>query len=278
MFTIGDFARHGQVSVRMLRHYDTTGLLRPARVDPASGYRFYEAAQLARLNRIVALKDLGFTLEQVAAILDDQISAEQLRGMLRLRRAELQSAIAADTLRLAQVEARLRIIEAEGAMPVEDIQVKRIPAVRVAELTAIAASLEPAAIGPVIQPLYQDLGRRLHDAKLAPVGPAIAYYEDPPGGDGVLVHAAMPVNADPGGSHAFTIVDLPEIERAATIVHHGSMDNVGPTIQALARWIEANGYRSAGYNRELYIEVGADRDAWVTELQEPIELTRGPVA
>lgn len=64
MFTIGDFARHGRVSVRMLRHYDETGLLRPARVDPAS-YRFYEASQLARLNRIIALKDLGFTLEQV---------------------------------------------------------------------------------------------------------------------------------------------------------------------------------------------------------------------
>ena len=56
MFTIGDFARHGRVSVRMLRNYDATGLLRPARVDPASGYRFYEAVQLARLNRIIALK------------------------------------------------------------------------------------------------------------------------------------------------------------------------------------------------------------------------------
>ena len=54
MFTIGDFARHGRVSVRMLRHYDATGLLRPTRVDPASGYRFYAASQLARLNRIVA--------------------------------------------------------------------------------------------------------------------------------------------------------------------------------------------------------------------------------
>ncbi|HEY5355645.1 MAG TPA: helix-turn-helix domain-containing protein [Streptosporangiaceae bacterium] len=85
MFTIGDFARHGQVSVRMLRHYDATGLLRPARVDPASGYRFYEAGQLARLNRVIALKDLGFTLEQVRAMLDQQVSAEQLRGMLRLR-------------------------------------------------------------------------------------------------------------------------------------------------------------------------------------------------
>jgi effector-binding domain-containing protein len=93
----------------------------------------------------------------------------------------------------------------------------------------------------------------------------------------VLVHAAMPVKADLRGGHTFSIVDLPEIEHAATIVHHGSMDNVVPTIQTMARWIEANGYRSAGYNRELYIEVGVDLDAWVTELQEPIEPARGPV-
>jgi effector-binding domain-containing protein len=53
-------------------------------------------------------------------------------------------------------------------------------------------------------------------------------------------------------------------------VHRGSMDNVMRTIQTLAAWIEANGYRSAGYNRELYIECGEDRDAWVTELQEPV--------
>jgi DNA-binding transcriptional MerR regulator len=130
MFSIGDFARHGRVSVRMLRHYDAIGLLRPAHVDPATGYRSYTAGQLSRLNRIVALKELGFTLEQVGSILDDKVSVEELRGMLRLRRAELQSRIAADAARLAQVEARLQIIEREGAMPNDDIQVKRIPAVR----------------------------------------------------------------------------------------------------------------------------------------------------
>lgn len=287
MFTIGDFARHGRVSVRMLRHYDTTGLLRPARVDPASGYRFYEAAQLARLNRIVALKDLGFTLDQVRAMLDEQVSAGQLRGMLRLRQAELQSRIAADTARLAQVEARLRIIEMEGAMPADDIQVKRIPAVRVAELTAVAASLEPVSISPVIQPLYRELGERLYRAGLTPAGPAIAYYEDAPDG-GVVVHATLPVSATPpvsatlpvsatppvsagpGGGYGFEITDLPEITRAATIVHRGSMDNVMATIQILARWIDENGYRSVGHARELYLECPDDQDKWVTELQEPI--------
>src|SRR5690242_1092412 len=116
MFTIGDFARVGRVSVRMLRHYDAIGLLRPAYVDPSTGYRSYDLDQLPRLNRLVALKQLGFTLDQVAAMLDDTVGAEQLRGMLRLRRAELQDQIAADVARLAGVEARLRTIEKENAM------------------------------------------------------------------------------------------------------------------------------------------------------------------
>src|SRR5690606_16723513 len=130
MFGIGDFARHGQVSVRMLRHYDAVGLLRPARVDPVSGYRFYEAAQLSRLNRIIALKDLGFTLNQVGSILDEQVSTEELRGMLRLRRAELEEDRAAAEARLAQVEARLRGLESEGLMSAYDVVPKPLPAAR----------------------------------------------------------------------------------------------------------------------------------------------------
>ena len=270
MFSIGDFARHGRVSVRMLRHYDAIGLLRPAHVDPVTGYRCYDAEQLSRLNRIVALKDLGFTLQQVGSILDDKVGSDELRGMLRLRQAELQSQITTDRARLAQVEARLQIIEREGAMPTDDVQIKRVPGVRVAELTAVAASFEPASIGPVIQPLYDELCRRLDRGGLVPNGPAIAYYEDSPDGDGVLVHATMPVDADPGDGHDFSIVDLPGIEQAATILHRGSMDEVMPTIQTLARWIDANGYRSAGYNREVYVQYGRIGEAWVTELQEPI--------
>jgi len=254
----------------MLRHYDAIGLLQPAYVDQVTGYRSYEAQQLSRLNRIVALKELGFTLQQVRSILDDEVSVEELRGMLRLRQAELHSQIATDTARLAQVEARLQIIEREGDMPADDVQIKRIPGVRVAELTGTAASFEPESISPVIQPLYDELCGRLDRAGLTPTGPAVAYYEASPLGDGVLVHATLPVDADPSHDHDFSIVDLPEIEQAATIVHRGSMDNVMPTIQTLARWIDENGYRSAGYNRELYIECGENIDAWVTELQEPI--------
>src|SRR5215469_17360946 len=77
MFAIGEFARYGRVTIRVLRHYDAIGLLGPVCVDPATGYRIYEAGQLSRLNRIVALKSLGFTLQQVATILDEQYQAHR---------------------------------------------------------------------------------------------------------------------------------------------------------------------------------------------------------
>ncbi|MEV8590974.1 MerR family transcriptional regulator [Streptomyces sp. NPDC051180] len=270
MFTIGDFARHGRVSVRMLRHYDAIGLLHPARVDPHTGYRFYAADQLARLNRVIALKDLGFTLEQVGAILDEQVDAHGLRGMLRLRQAELESAVAEARARLAQVGARLRAIESEGRMSTQDVVVKKIPAVRVAELSAVAASFGPQDIGPVIGPLYDELCGRLERAGVSGFGPGVAYYEDAGRGDGsVVVHAAMTV---PEGTAAegVEVLVLPGIEAAATIVHRGAMDEILPTAQTLASWIDTHGYASAGYARELYLECPDDRAGWVTELQEPV--------
>lgn len=271
MFTIGDFARHGRVSVRMLRHYDAIGLLRPAHVDPATGYRTYEATQLAPLNRIVALKDLGFTLEQVRAMLDERVDVERLRGMLALRRAQLEATLAADTARLAQVEARLRIIEREGQMPANDVVVKPVTAARVAELTAIAASFTTEDIGPVVTPLCAELCRRLADAAVVPAGPLVCYYEKSPGNDEqVVVHAAIPVAEVTGDTNGLTITDLPAAASAATTVYRGRMDSVLPAWQAVARWIDANGYRSSGPPRELYLECPENEDDWVTELQEPI--------
>ena len=267
MFSIGDFARLGRVSVRMLRHYDAIGLLRPAAVDPASGYRYYQADQLRRLNRVVALKDLGFTLEQVRAILDDQVNADQLRGMLRLRRAQLEAQLAADAGRLAGVEARLKMIETEGQMSTEDVVVREVAPVRVAELTGIAGGYESEAIGPVIQPLYPELFRRLAAAGVRPTGPGIAYYEPAPG-DAVLVHAGVQVAADPHAGYDFAVVDLPAVGPAATIIHHGAMTGVEGSLQVLARWIEDNGYRADGYAREVYLEYCQDEAGkGVTELQ-----------
>jgi DNA-binding transcriptional MerR regulator len=282
MFSIGEFAQHGRVSVRMLRHYDAIGLLRPACVDPVTGYRSYQATQLAQLNRVIALKDLGFTLQQVQEIMAEQVSAAELRGMLRLRRAEIKSRIDAETSRLARVEARLATIEDEARGPAEGVVIKGLAPVRVGELVGVAGGYEPEAITPVIQPLYCDLWQRLASACVTAAGPAMAYYEDAPAGDGaILVHAAVPVAGESGGAgradrdHGFAVVDLAKVDRAATIIHHGSMDDVLPAVQALARWIDASGCRSAGYAREVTLEWSPEPAQWVTELQQPIYANGG---
>lgn len=285
MFTIGEFAAYGQVSIRMLRHYDALGLLPPAQVDPSSGYRHYDAAQLSRLNRIIALKDLGLSLQQVGEVLDAKVDTEQLRGMLRLRRAELADVVAQTADRLARVERRLRTIESEGCMPTDEVVVKFLPATRLAVLSATAESFDPRHMGPVIQPLYQRLHAQLEAAGVPVTGPDIAWYEPAGGGDGehgdpgsnaITVHAGVSVSVDPsaadtGSAQHFAILDLPAVGQAATIVHRGPMDALLPTVQTLARWIESSGRRAVRLGRELYLESCGPQDSWVTEIQVPLE-------
>jgi DNA-binding transcriptional MerR regulator len=272
MLTIGDFARHGRVSVRMLRHYDSIGLLRPAQVDPITGYRTYEVAQLFELNRIVALKNLGFSLDQVRKMTADKISLDEVRAMLTMRRAELESELAERSTRLAQVEARIQSIEDSNHPPLFDIVIKDLPSVRLIELTGTAASFTPEDIKPVVRPLCAELGRRLLDSTAKPDGRLTCYYERQPGSeDEVLVHAAVPASVDAGDElNGLSVADLPA-SRAATIVHRGSMDAVLPSWQALVRWLDDNGLHSAGPARELYLDCPEDESQWITELQEPID-------
>jgi DNA-binding transcriptional MerR regulator len=272
MFSIGDFAAIGRVSVRMLRHYDAIGLLTPAQTDDATGYRWYRADQLRRLNRVIALKDLGFTLEQVSSILDDKVGVDELHGMLRMRRAQLEAQLATDAARLTGVEARLRMIETEGQMSTEDVVLKKIPATRVAELTAVVASYQAEDISPVSGPLYRELFRRLEKAGVAVSGSPIAYYVATPeataDGLAVTIHNAVEVASGPAPDQDFAVLELPGISSAATIIHRGAMDEAFRSMQIVARWIDDNGYQPVGYAREVCLEFDPDNPAnWVHELQ-----------
>lgn len=111
MLTIGAFARLGGVSVKTLRHYAAIGLLVPAQVDPTTGYRSYAPEQLFLLNHILVLKDLGLSLAQIGALLEEGVPLDQLHGMLRLKRAELHDQIAAAQELLGRVERRLEQLE-----------------------------------------------------------------------------------------------------------------------------------------------------------------------
>src|SRR6185503_16215381 len=127
MFRIGEFAQIAQVSGRLLRYYDQLGLISPVRIDPQTGYRWYSAKQLPRLNRILALKELGLTLEQIKPLLDGEIPAAEMRAMLSERRDRAEEALRLEETRLRQIESRIAQIDAHGEVRGEDVVMKAIP-------------------------------------------------------------------------------------------------------------------------------------------------------
>ena len=266
MFGIGAFARLGGVSVRTLHHYDELGLLAPAHVDPDTGYRWYEAEQLARLNRILALRDLGFALGDIGPVLTESVSADELRGMLRLRRLEARDRVEQEGARLARVESRLRRIEEEETMPDYDVIVKALPAQRFAVRTATARAFDQT-LGEIFPPLYRELNAQLAAHGIAVSGPSVAWYEDSEDETRpVGIIAGLPIDAAAAPSDLVERT-LPAADRAATTVHRGSMDDCVAGYEALLRWTEDTVEHIEGYSREIYLECDGPPDTWVTELQ-----------
>jgi DNA-binding transcriptional MerR regulator len=281
MFKIADFSRFTRVSVKMLRHYDELGLLRPAHVDPDSGYRSYTADQLPRLNRVIALKDLGFGLEQIRGLLDDHIPAEELRGMLRLRRAELAAQIAEARHRLAQVEERLQQITHETDPPRYDVVFRPVPAQLVASLRAVVPD-----DGPAIAALFAELELHVASQRLRAAATPLTLFHDPEYRDQELdVEVAVPTLRPVEPRGRVEARELPSEPLVACAVFTGGYERTDEVLQAILRAIAASGYSVAGPWREVYLRFHpgdaerlgvppafvADRpELFVTEVQVPV--------
>ncbi|MBL8057209.1 MAG: MerR family transcriptional regulator [Anaerolineales bacterium] len=269
MLKIGDFSKLSQVSIQALRHYDELGLLRPAEVDRFTGYRYYSASQLPRLNRILALKDLGFSLDQVARLLDEGVSPEQLRGMLRLRQAEQAARVREEQERLDRVAARLSQIEQEAAMSKYDVVIKKVEPLRIASVRGTIPTYSQQ--GGLWNELYAYLGRQR--AQFA--GPCLTlYYEEGYTEHNVDAEVCQPISGAVPPSERVQVYDLPAAA-VASAVHHGPYATLTQVYDALFPWIEANGYRSVGAPREIYLQTKGDGNQndpdCVTEVQVPVE-------
>ena len=272
MFGIGEFARLAAVSVRALRHYDEIGLLRPAKVDPDTGYRGYSAEQLGQLNRIVALKELGLSLAQVRQLLGG-ITLDELRGMLMLRRAQLEQEIEAHKDQLRGVEARLRYIEREGAMPADDIVVKKLPAMGVVVIAGPAPAFGPENIVPVVNRAEEQFSQLRIRELVKAAGPYFIFYEGEPGND-LMVCLALPVAEPPAElPPPARYLVLPEVEEAAVTVRNGPAASIFPFVyHDLARWADERGYQAAGPGREVWahmVDDVAEVSQQVFEVQLP---------
>lgn len=273
MFKIGDFSKLTRVSVKTLHHYDEIGLFKPLRIDRATGYRYYSFDQLPRLNRILALKDLGFSLEQIARILDDNLTAEQLSGMLALRQAELEQQMNEARERLTRVAARLTQIKQEGKMSDYEIVVKPVAAVKVASARQVVPS--PELMREQCNQLVNEICEMFEKTGIQSTGTCLSIYHDH-STEGIDVEMAffMPDDTPLVTYRRAGVRELPSIETLATAIYHGSydaFDAVGQLHVEMGKWIEANGYQIVGPSREIYLQTpqspGGDG---VMEIQFPV--------
>lgn len=273
MFKIGEFSKIAQVAVSQLRYYDEIGLLKPAKIDAMTGYRYYQAQQLPHLNRILALKELGLSLDQIARMLDDNISTEEIRGMFALKRAQVEQAVQDELIRLRAIDARLRQLEAENTSSDYDIVVKSVPAqpflaFRAHYPTVEAAMMMYLEIQHVLPPvvgeknvghftvLMHNEGFTLTDLDLE-MGYALQRDYD----------GAIQLPAGP----TMTASILPAVDTMVTAVHVGPLELVMSCRTALALWAEANNC-IFGQGREMFIvpPVPGKEDETVLEVQYPV--------
>jgi len=270
MFKIGDFSRLSRVSVKALRYYDEIGLLKPAAIDSATGYRYYAAEQFTQLNRIIILKEAGLSLDEIGTLLDTDLSVPKISGIIRGRITAIREQVNETAVRLDRLEEWLKEIDKEGKMPEYQVTLKKVEPL-------LAASIrEVIPVYSDISRLYEELFKYLGKSFAFPSGPAMAIYHDTEYKErDADVEAVVPVKRKVRGTARIKVGELPCVPQMACVLHKGDYSSLGRAYQAMTAWIEKNGYHITGNSREVYIQgpgrSRSDPTSYITEVQFPVE-------
>jgi DNA-binding transcriptional MerR regulator len=257
MYRIGEFSRLTQIPIKTLRYYDEIGLLRPARVDASTGYRHYTPAEAERLNRILVFRDLGFSLVEIAALVAENVPAEQIRGMLQLKRDELERNVERERERLARAAARIELIERSGHTAAHEVAVRETGPRLVASIRDTLRSYDEC--------------ERLFEEIAASVGPHRqrgAIWHVCEGGERSIdceAFVVLPYRTSAGGR--VRVHELPG-RRVASLVYRGEHD-YAPAYRAIGAWMAVSRASLVEPALEMFLGAGDDGEM-VTEIQFPI--------
>lgn len=273
MFKIGEFSTLARVSIHMLRHYDEINLFKPAQIDPASGYRYYAIEQLPDLNRILALRELGFSLPEIHKLVADDISREEIQGMLKMRRSQIEGQLEREQSRLRRVASRLKHLERGEQPPRYEVVERSVPA------QPFLSIREPM---PYIRSsgwLYYEVSEAVHEHGVPGLGHCMAIFHDPFFRDretdfelGYLLQEPLDLTIPLAEGRSLTVGEAAAIPRALTCLHQGPWPEIHLAFAAVALSISDSRLRIVGRPRELYLNlVPRERDdELAVEIQIPV--------
>jgi DNA-binding transcriptional MerR regulator len=277
MFKIGEFSKLMQVSIRMLRYYDETGLLRPAAVDKYTGYRLYSVEQIPVLQKIILLRDVKFTVAEIATALanwDDNFIVQQLVRKKQTIEAEMRL----ERQRIGKIEMAINDINQGIIATHHNVSFKSVPSFTILSLRKVIPSYNYEGV------LWGELFRFIKQERLAMLIPQgdnnLAIYHDQEHKDSnVDVEVGVIVNSLGKDKDGFTFRETEPVEMMASMMVYGPYDNIGNAYKSFAYWLEQHQqYQMTGLCRQIchkgpYNETNPDR--YLTEIQTPV-INRSP--
>ena len=279
MFKTGTFSKMCGLSVDTLHHYEKMKILIPEYTDSDTKYRYYSAEQLLTVNKIIALKDAGFSLKEIVDILNNEKNTFSLTALLEKKALDLEKTLEQETKRLKRLYTNIFLIKNGGVPLMNEITVKKTEAVLTASLRR---KFHKDLFDEELENMWTKVNDSIEKHKIKRSIPCLMIYhrgwwnftDDEKEEDKYLdVETAEPVFKTFESGDDVQVYELPAEEKMACVVHHGSFETIGSTFEALFKWIRKNDYTIKGPLREIYHkgDWAADKpDDYITELQVPV--------
>lgn len=269
MFKIGDFSKLSKVSVRMLRYYDKQGLFSPEKTDSFTGYRYYSANQIERLNEIIRLRDLGFNVSEITMYLAEP-SIQERTSMLEQKRSSTLELIELETRKLHLIdEVVLSLKRKKHDVAKYNAEIKSIPSYKAVSYRKTIPSYDQEG------KLWDEMSIQIRKNKIKTTGPFYAAYHDSAFKKGdVDVEIVMKVSELGNDIGDLRFKETEPIEKAVCVYVTGDYTNINHAYAYLASYIELNGMEICSSPRQVPIMSPfneKDPNKYLTEIQIPVK-------
>lgn len=267
MYRIGFFSKISKVTIKTLRYYDEVNLLKPEHVDPENGYRYYTANQLFDLHKIIALRQIGFSIDEVISI----INGRNVDEILNQRKLEILKNLRENQDQLSRIENYIKERNEGFSMNYQAV-IKKLPEVMVYSKRIILKTY--ADYFKVIPEIEKTIKMANPNMKCKLPRYCFNIYHDGEYKEkDIDIEYCQAVEEMGKEIDGIVFKKVPTI-KAVTIMHKGAYSELRKAYSYIFKWIEENGYTVKDSPRESYIDGiwnGKQEKDWLTEIQVPIE-------
>ncbi len=274
MFRIGEFSKLCGLSVDTLYHYEKMKLLMPSQIDKFTSYRYYEVTQLITVNKIMALRDLDFSLMEIAEVLNKNLPLPSLIKLLESKSIILEDELNKEINRLERLRTNIFLIKNGGIPQMNEIVIKRVEPILMA---TIRKAFHSSKFDEELTDMWQEVNKYIELKGGKRAIPCLMLYHtnwgDMDETSTLDVEVSEPVSKIFAGNETVKVYELAAEEKMACIVHKGPFSTMYKTNEALFDWIRQNGYTKKGPMREIYHKgewITEDPEEYITEIQVPI--------